>query len=82
MTITDLRLNTIDGITSAIERLVKNQKGAEQPPSKLMLIALDAVLTQIENAGSYDAGICKAMEKCREAYGLPKQQTKQKETSE
>lgn len=82
MTIQDLRLNTIDGITAAIERLVNNQKKADQPPSKLMLIALDAVLTQIENAGSYDAGICRAMAKCREAYGLPKQQTEQKETNQ
>jgi len=77
MNLNDLRLNTIDGVTAAIERLVNNQKKAEQPPSKLMLTALDAVLTQVENAGANKPAVIRAMAKCREAYSLPKQQTKE-----
>lgn len=65
----DLRLSTIDGLTSAIETLVK---GKQDKPSPLMTAAFGAVLDLLDQHGGYDAGIARAIDKVREAVNIPR----------
>jgi hypothetical protein len=68
--VTDLRLNTIDGLCSVIEKMVK---GKQDKPSPLMEAALKSVVDLIEQHGGYDAGISRAMDKVRDACGIKKE---------
>lgn len=72
----DLRLNSIDGIAAAIEKMVK---GKQDKPSPLMTAAFSGVLDLLDQHGGYDAGISRAVDKVREALNIPR---KPKETSE
>lgn len=71
----DIRLSTIDGVTAAIETLVK---GKQDKPSPLMTAAFGAVLDLLDQHGGYDAGIARAIDKVREAVNIPR---KKKETN-
>ena len=72
----ELRLDTIDGLTKAIETMVK---GKQNKPSPLMTAAFGAVLDLLDQHGGYDAGISRAVDKVREAVNIPRK-PKQKET--
>lgn len=67
----DLRLNTIDGVARAIEKLVAKGTKADTPKGP-MLAAFEGVIGLVEQHGGYDAGIDRAMLKVREALGLPR----------
>lgn len=73
-----LRLDTIDGITKAIEILVKGKK---DKPSPMMTAAFSGVLDLLDQHGGYDAGICRAVDKVRDALNIPRQ-PKRKETNQ
>lgn len=65
----ELRLNTIDGLASAIEKMVK---GKQEKPSPLMTAAFSGVLDLLDQHGGYDAGISRALDKVRDAVGIPR----------
>lgn len=67
--VNDLRLNSIDGLASAIEKMVK---GKQEKPSPLMEAAFRSVLDLLEQHGGYDAGISRAIDKVRDAVGIRK----------
>lgn len=64
----ELRLSTIDGLASAIEKMVK---GKQDKPSPLMTAAFSGVLDLLEQHGGYDAGISRVIDKVRQAVGIP-----------
>jgi hypothetical protein len=71
---TDLKLNTIQGITLMVNRVVEAMLvNKEKTPSE-MGTALDAVITMIEKRGT--AEIKGAMAKVREATQLPAKASK------
>jgi hypothetical protein len=66
---TDLKLNTIQGVTAMVNRIAEAMLvNKEQTPTN-MGTALDAVITMIEKRGT--AEIKAAMVKVREATQLP-----------
>lgn len=71
----DIRLNTITGITEAIEKMVGQQPKGDKP-SPVMLTVFEAVIEQIEQYGGFDAGISRAMQKVRQQLGLKPRPTK------
>ena len=76
----DIRLNTIAGITEAIEKMV-GQKPTGDKPSPTMLAVFEGVIEQIEQYGGFDAGISRAMTRVRQQLGLKPRPTKEtKET--
>jgi hypothetical protein len=75
-----LRLNTIDGITKMIEKLIgERKKPKDGQPEGPMLAVFEGVIEQIENYGGFDSGISQAMLRVRTQLGLP--MPKQKATN-
>lgn len=71
-----MSLSTVQGVTSAIEKLIANQVKGEAPPSKLMQAALVAVIEQIEKAASGKTEVLAALGKVRKACDLPQPKEK------
>jgi hypothetical protein len=67
--VNDLRLNSIDGLASAIEKMVK---GKQDKPSPMMTAAFGGVLDLLDEHGGYDAGISRAVDKVRDALNIPR----------
>lgn len=65
----DLRLNSIDGIASAIETMLKTK---QDKPSPLMQAAFSGVLDLLDEHGGYDAGISRAVDKVRDVLNIPR----------
>ena len=70
MTLNDLKLNTIDGVTALIQRIAKNDKPETNP---LMVSAIEAVVNLIDRHSGFDAGVDRALNTVRTAYGLTAQ---------
>lgn len=69
--LTDLRINSIDGLCAVIEKMVK---GKQDKPSPMMESALRSVVNLIETHGGYDAGISRAMDRVRQACNIPREE--------
>jgi hypothetical protein len=69
--LTDLRLNTINGLCAAITKMMGDYKKGDKPDS-IMLAVFESVLEQIEFNGGYDADIARTTAKVRALIGIPK----------
>lgn len=65
-----MKLATVADVTEAISKLLAEPR--KEKPSKLMLEALDAVVSQIESRSRGSETINQAMTKVREACGIAK----------
>ena len=77
MTLTDLKLNTVDGVTALIQRIAKSTKPETNP---LMVNAIEAVVNIIDRHSGFDAGVDRALDTVRKAYGF-KAQVKPSQTA-
>lgn len=71
---TDLKLNTIQGVTLIVNRIAEAMLVSKEKTPTNMGTALDAVITMIEKRGTPE--IKSAMAKVREATQLPAKQDK------
>ena len=75
---TDVKLNTIQGVTSVITKMVKmSLVGKENKPTE-MGAAMESLITLIEGRGNSEVNA--VMAQVRKAYKLPDAQPKQKDT--
>jgi DNA-binding FrmR family transcriptional regulator len=73
--INELRLNTIDGVVSAIEQMVKDK---QDKPSPLMIAAFGGVLDLLEQHVKRKPSMAPVLDQVRDAVGIqrnPKQET-------
>ena len=67
--INELRLNTIDGVVSAIEQMVKDK---QDTPSPLMIAAFGGVLDLLEQQAKRKPSIAPVLDQVRDAVGIPR----------
>lgn len=75
---TDLKLNTIQGVTSAITKMVKMSLVNKESKPTEMGAVLESLITLIEGRGNSEVNA--VMAQVRKAYQLPDAQPKQKDT--
>lgn len=63
-----MKLTNVADVTEAIAKLLANP--TKDKPNKLMLDALEAVVSQIEAKAKGNESITNAMTKVRQAYGI------------